>query len=94
MIKEGKQIKTADIMFIPEWLARQSFIALIDIGDWEAIRAELKELMDSMKSVGLVQPIGVCEAGSKYLLLFGLRRFIAAKLLGWKNIKCVVHDQP
>lgn len=79
-------IKTADIMFLSEWLTRKSFIALIDKNDWNAIKADLKELMASMKSIGLIQPIGVCEAGSSYLLLFGLRRLIAAKLLGWKKL--------
>ena len=92
MIKEGKKIETDKIMFLPETMTRQSFVAFIDKGDWKSIKKNLKELMDSMKAIGLVQPIGVREAGKNhYLLIFGLRRLIAAKLLGWKKILSVVH---
>jgi len=53
---------------------------------------EMEELMISMKQTGLLQPIGVMplpKAG-KYKLVFGFRRFSAAKKLGWKVIDCVM----
>lgn len=60
---------------------------------------DLNELMDSMKSVGQLETICVNqidvseqllkEDGREgiYILISGLRRFLAAYFLGWKRIK-------
>lgn len=55
----------------------------------------IRELADSIQSVGLIQPITVrpCkdEAG-KYIIIAGERRFRACTLLVWKTISCIVKD--
>lgn len=47
---------------------------------------EIQELANSMVSVGLPGPILVVAKGSKYQLIYGQRRLLAAILLGWKTI--------
>jgi ParB family chromosome partitioning protein len=47
----------------------------------------LKELADSMASVGLLQPVIVRKNGNIYELIAGHRRFQAAKLLKWEQIE-------
>jgi ParB family chromosome partitioning protein len=49
--------------------------------------SDLTELMLSMKEDGLLQPIGVRDLGKgKYECVFGNRRLLAAKKLGWIEI--------
>ena len=57
--------------------------------------AELGKLVSSMENQGLLQPIGLYKpAGQKkYTLVYGNRRFKAAKILGWKQIPAVVHNK-
>jgi ParB family chromosome partitioning protein len=52
----------------------------------------LKELADSIKSKGLIQPIVVAyeEEKGKYILISGERRLRACKLLGYASIKAIV----
>jgi len=52
----------------------------------------LKELADSIKSKGLIQPIVVAyeEERGKYILISGERRLRACKLLGYASIKAIV----
>jgi ParB/RepB/Spo0J family partition protein len=52
---------------------------------------ELDGLMLSIKSVGLLQPIGVVKAGSGYEVCYGNRRFLACSKLGLSKITAVVH---
>lgn len=51
---------------------------------------KLKELQDSMRDVGLLQPIGVKLVDEKYEIEFGHRRYIAATRLQWIEIECKV----
>ena len=53
---------------------------------------EMVSLMTSMRQTGLLQPIGVTETDTKghYRVIFGNRRFLAAKKLGWKRIDASV----
>lgn len=54
-------------------------------------KADLTELMASMKADGLLQPIGVRTLPKgKYDAVFGNRRIEAAKLLGWTSIEANV----
>jgi ParB/RepB/Spo0J family partition protein len=57
---------------------------------------EIDSLMDSIKNVGLLEPIGVVKiAKNKYEVLYGNRRFMAVKKLGYYEIDAVVstsHD--
>ncbi|PWT88790.1 MAG: chromosome partitioning protein ParB [Acidobacteria bacterium] len=53
---------------------------------------QLKELSQSIKSNGVVQPVIVRRAGGSYQLIAGERRWRAAKLAGLKNIPAVIRD--
>ncbi len=50
---------------------------------------DLAELMVSMKQSGLLQPIGVRKTGKTYDIIFGNRRYFAAKKLGWETIDAI-----
>lgn len=50
------------------------------------------ELVDSIKEQGILQPIGVVPAGTKYLLIAGHRRLAASKKAGLKQIPAIVHE--
>lgn len=52
----------------------------------------LDALIASIEKIGLVQPISVYPvAYKKYRLLFGLRRLLACKKLGWREIPAAIH---
>lgn len=52
---------------------------------------DLNELIQSIKSVGLLQPIGVYPlAYKKYALLYGQRRLLAFKKMKKKKIPAVI----
>lgn len=52
----------------------------------------LRELSDSIRSVGVVQPILVARAGARYSIIAGERRFRAAHLAGLHEIPAIVRD--
>ncbi|PSM51604.1 chromosome partitioning protein [Campylobacter blaseri] len=52
----------------------------------------IKELSESIKRHGLIQPIIVFQKDDDYILIAGERRLRAVKLLGLKNIKAIVAD--
>jgi ParB family chromosome partitioning protein len=52
----------------------------------------LQELVNSLRSVGLLQPIVVRAYGSGYQLIAGERRWRAAQRLGWHKIPAVVKE--
>lgn len=70
-------------------------VALKDIVQKENSRVhykeeDLTELMTSMRQSGLMQPIGLSlMENNKYELVFGNRRYAAAKRLGWKSIPSI-----
>lgn len=52
---------------------------------------DLTELMHSLKRNGLLQPVGLkALSDGKYEAIFGNRRIVAAKRLGWADIDAVV----
>lgn len=53
---------------------------------------ELKELADSIRTAGLLQPIAVRSVGDGYELVAGERRLRAVKSLGWPTIPAIVRD--
>ena len=53
---------------------------------------ELRELEDSLRTNGLLQPITVRRAGAEYELVAGERRLRAARRLGWTTIQGVVRE--
>ena len=59
----------------------------VNSGRREALPDAVRELADSIKAVGLLNPITVDR---DYILIAGLHRLEAAKLLGWAEIECNV----
>ncbi len=55
-------------------------------------KEELSGLMQSIKEVGLLQPIGVAKNGSGYEVCYGNRRFMACSKLGFTHIPVIVHE--
>ncbi|BCS82460.1 ParB/RepB/Spo0J family partition protein [Anaerocellum diazotrophicum] len=52
---------------------------------------EIEELANSIKSVGLIQPIVVQKKdGNRYILIAGERRLRACMLAGIKKVKCII----
>ena len=52
----------------------------------------IKELSDSIKEHGILQPIIVRKTGMTYEIVVGERRFRAAKLAGLEEIPAVVRE--
>ncbi len=52
----------------------------------------LRELANSMELNGIIQPIIVRKEGKKYEIIAGERRLRAAKLIGLKEVPCIVKD--
>ena len=55
-------------------------------------KQEMADLMASLKQDGLLQSIGVRPKGKKFEIVYGNRRFLAAKKLGWSEIDAKVLD--
>lgn len=51
---------------------------------------KIKELAQSIKASGLIQPVVVRRAGEGYQLVVGERRYLACKELGWQKISAAV----
>lgn len=54
--------------------------------------AELKELADSIRTAGLLQPIAVRSLSDGYELVAGERRLRAIQSLGWPTVPAIVRD--
>jgi len=50
---------------------------------------DLKELMDSIRSKGVLEPILVRPKGNRFEIIAGERRFVASKNLGLSEIPCI-----
>lgn len=50
------------------------------------------ELADSIKKVGLIEPVIVRAAGAKYEVIAGHRRLTACRAAGLKKVKCIIVD--
>ncbi len=51
---------------------------------------KIKELAQSIKTSGLIQPVVVRRVGEGYQLVVGERRYLACKELGWQKISAAV----
>ncbi|MCL1795428.1 MAG: ParB/RepB/Spo0J family partition protein [Clostridia bacterium] len=76
-------------------------IAMLGIGDIDPNpnqprqkfdQASLKELADSIRQMGVLQPILVGEADGRYRIIAGERRWRAARMAEQKEIPCIVRD--
>lgn len=54
--------------------------------------SELRQLSDSIRQNGILQPISVRQRGERYELIAGERRLRAAKLAGLHEIPCIIMD--
>lgn len=54
--------------------------------------ASIKELAESIKTHGLLQPIIVAKTGDTYSVIAGQRRTLAAKLAGLEQVQAIVTD--
>jgi ParB family transcriptional regulator, chromosome partitioning protein len=52
----------------------------------------IQELMESIKSKGILEPILVRSKGSRFEIIAGERRFLASKNLGLREIPCIEMD--
>jgi len=50
----------------------------------------IKELSDSIKEQGIINPITIRPSGGKYIIVAGERRFLAARQAGLKTIPAVI----
>ena len=91
MFFELDDIDLDNINLNPDFLTRQSLYREYQKKGLDGVKADIQELADSIRSVGLLQPISVTPTAYKqYDLVIGLRRFLAAKLLKWKTIAAQV----
>src|SRR5438552_314337 len=54
--------------------------------------AKMNELVESMRQLGLLQPIGVVKEGERYRVEFGHRRYLAAARLKWNTIPVLLFN--
>lgn len=60
----------------------------------DALEGEQPEgLAQSMKAVGLQQPVRLRREGVQLVIVDGERRYWAAKLLGWKQIPAIIEER-
>jgi ParB family transcriptional regulator, chromosome partitioning protein len=55
---------------------------------------KLKELADSIKQNGLIQPITVKKDGDNYILISGERRLRAVKMIGLEKVSAYIYEKP
>lgn len=80
--------KTDEVVRLP--------IRLIDVNRDQPRRdfdeESLKELAQSIKAVGVIQPIIVCPKGERYSIIAGERRYRASRLAEMDEIPAIVRD--
>lgn len=52
----------------------------------------IKELADSMQLVGLIEPVVVRNRNDYFEIIAGHRRYLAATLLKWDTLPCIIRD--
>ena len=55
---------------------------------------KIRELAESMKTSGIIQPIVVYKKEGRYYLVVGERRWRAAQMLKWEKIQAIVREIP
>lgn len=55
-------------------------------------KEEVGDLTESMRRLGMIEPIVVRKIGKKFQIVAGERRYQAAKALGWKSMAAVETD--
>ena len=89
VVTSGSDRHSADIMLIPVEMIEQNPFQPRMSFDSEA----LDELAESIRSLGLVQPITVRrKAPDRYQIISGERRFRACKIVGMEEIPAYIRD--
>ena len=84
----AQRAKSPIIRNVPiEKILANEFQPRRDMGD-------LNELMESIREIGIIEPVIVRPREGNFEIVAGERRFRAAKLAGLKEIPCIVHDIP
>ena len=81
MPEEKKEVVYIDVdkILIPE----ERVTSIVD-------EDKLKELEESIKERGILQPLHIIQVDNKYILVDGLHRLFVAKKLGMKKVPCLV----
>ena len=88
-------------VLLPDMSDAESGIREIGIGDIDPnpdqprrtfTEESIRQLADSIREMGLLQPVLVTQNGSRYRLVAGERRWRAARLAGLTTIACIVRD--
>jgi len=53
---------------------------------------KIKDLADSLKEAGMIQPVVVYKKDDKYYLMVGERRWRAAQYLKWEKVPAIIKD--
>lgn len=85
-VNGGPMGKTVTIENLPIGKIKLQKNSRLNISD-----EELAGLMQSIKEVGLLQPIGVVKKASGFEICYGNRRWLACSKLGMKRVPAVVH---
>jgi ParB family chromosome partitioning protein len=56
------------------------------------VQEKLDQLVDSIKRLGILQPLKLKKAGERYEIIFGNRRYLAAKSAGLTSVPAIVAD--
>jgi ParB/RepB/Spo0J family partition protein len=81
MSEDQIQIIQMDLIDRPVKIARE----LID-------PEKVRELAESIREVGLLEPVLLASRNGRYEMVAGDRRYLAHKLLNFKEIKAIVHE--
>jgi ParB family chromosome partitioning protein len=83
-----KQIQTIDInqLYVSEKNVRKDL-------NTEGQESNLITLSENIKEHGLISPLCVRKQDNGFEIFAGQRRFLAIKLLNWKDIPCIVYSQ-
>lgn len=94
--KEVKKDEAGKIKEVDGERVSEIDIKLIDVNPNQPRKnfepTALKELSDSIKVHGVIQPIIVNKSDDRYIIVAGERRFRASKLLGLKTIPAIVKN--
>ncbi len=81
----GQEVKIKEIPMNKIKLGRNSRLSIS--------KEDLSGLMQSINSLGLLEPIGVVESGNGFEVAYGNKRFMAFSKLGLHSIPAVIHKR-
>jgi len=84
----AKANETVEITRVPLSKIKLSRNSRMDVS-----QDELDGLMQSIKEVGLLQPIGLIKKGPNYEIAYGNRRYLACSKLGLSRIPAIVRSE-